>query len=191
MNECFLGLSGSKAAKLSASLTLWFDALDLCFCAFVNSPSFSVEQLVILKRQTFGQVWKPLSDLDLFESSCRRRCFSCPIRSSFWSLKHTITTLSLCRFSVISAPLWAVTWRNVIFLTAVQSVRFFFFFLWPKSETIFPIMLLRAELLWQRDILSPPRDSDRKSNRQTTREEEGLIERIRGENSLSWMNEDI
>lgn len=128
MNECFLGLSGSKAAKLSASLTLWFDALDLCFCAFVNSPSFSVEQLVILKRQTFGQVWKPLSDLDLFESSCRRRCFSCPIRSSFWSLKHTITTLSLCRFSVISAPLWAVTWRNVIFLTAVQSVRFFFFF---------------------------------------------------------------
>lgn len=156
----FFIFSDWKAAKLSPSLTFFDVILSPRFCQFAvfqnRTGCYFFETPSFAKTSQWPWICGIIMSVQVFP----------PVQSErvLWSLKRTITTLSLCRFTVVPPPLWAVTRGNVIFFTAVHSVTqdfiYFFFFLWPKSETIFfPIMPLCAELLWQRDVLSPTRDT--------------------------------
>ena len=163
---------------------IWYS--NLCFC-----------QLAVSQRRTGCYFW----NFELCENlSVTLNLWTRHVSAGFphvqservlWSLKRTITTLSLCRFTVVPPPLWAVTRRNVIFFTAVHSVTqdfILFFSLWPKSETIFSH---HAALRWAPLAAGRIISTQRQKVSQTEREQETLTERIRGENSLSWMNEGL
>lgn len=140
---------------------------DRTGCYFFETPSFA-------KTSQWPWICGIIMSVQVFP----------PVQSErvLWSLKRTITTLSLCRFTVVPPPLWAVTRGNVIFFSAVHSVTqdfiyFFFFLVTQIWDNFFPIMPLCAELLWQRDVLSPTRDTtqteslpDRKGTREFDRE---------------------
>lgn len=122
-----------------------------------------------------------------------------PVQSErvLWSLKRTITTLSLCRFTVVPPPLWAVTRGNVIFFTAVHSVTqdfiyFFFFSCDPNlRQFFFPSCRSALSSSGSATYYLQPETQLRQKVSQTERERESLTERIRGENCRSWMNEGL
>lgn len=170
MKDVFFYLFRLKSCKT-------FSILDFFWCDIptrvsVNSLSFRTEQVVIFSK--LQALRKPLSDLEFVESSCQCRFFP-PVQSErvLWSLKRTITTLSLCRFTVVPPPLWAVTRGNVIFFTAVHSVTqdfiyFFFFLVTQIWDNFFShhAALRWAPLAARRIISNQRHNSDRKSPRQ-------------------------
>lgn len=154
---------------------------DRTGCYFFETPSFA-------KTSQWPWICGIIMSVQVFP----------PVQSErvLWSLKRTITTLSLCRFTVVPPPLWAVTRGNVIFFTAVHSVTqdfiYIFFFLWPKSETIFfPSCRSALSSSGSATYYLQPETQLRQKVSQTERERESLTERIRGENSRSWMNEGL
>lgn len=169
MKDVFLIFSDWKAAKLSPSLT-FFDVIFRpeflsirCLSGqnrllFFETPSFA-------KTSQWPWICGIIMSVQVFP----------PVQSErvLWSLKRTITTLSLCRFTVVPPPLWAVTRGNVIFFTAVHSVTqdfiyFFFFLVTQIWDNFFShhATLRWAPLAARRIISNQRHNSDRKSPRQ-------------------------
>lgn len=169
MKDVFLIFSDWKAAKLSPSLT-FFDVIFRpeflsirCLSGqnrllFFETPSFA-------KTSQWPWICGIIMSVQVFP----------PVQSErvLWSLKRTITTLSLCRFTVVPPPLWAVTRGNVIFFTAVHSVTqdfiyFFFFLVTQIWDNFFShhAALRWAPLAARRIISNQRHNSDRKSPRQ-------------------------
>lgn len=169
MKDVFLIFSDWKAAKLSPSLT-FFDVIFRpeflsirCLSGqnrllFFETPSFA-------KTSQWPWICGIIMSVQVFP----------PVQSErvLWSLKRTITTLSLCRFTVVPPPLWAVTRGNVIFFTAVHSVTqdFIYFFFFLVTQIWDNFFSHHAALRWAplaaRRIISTQRhNSDRKSPRQ-------------------------
>lgn len=169
MKDVFLIFSDWKAAKLSPSLT-FFDVIFRpeflsirCLSGqnrllFFETPSFA-------KTSQWPWICGIIMSVQVFP----------PVQSErvLWSLKRTITTLSLCRFTVVPPPLWAVTRGNVIFFTAVHSVTqdFIYIFFFLVTQIWDNFFSHHAALRWAplaaRRIISTQRhNSDRKSPRQ-------------------------
>lgn len=169
MKDVFLIFSDWKAAKLSPSLT-FFDVIFRpeflsirCLSGqnrllFFETPSFA-------KTSQWPWICGIIMSVQVFP----------PVQSErvLWSLKRTITTLSLCRFTVVPPPLWAVTRGNVIFFSAVHSVTqdfiyFFFFLVTQIWDNFFShhAALHWAPLAARRIISNQRHNSDRKSPRQ-------------------------
>lgn len=131
---------------------------DRTGCYFFETPSFA-------KTSQWPWICGIIMSVQVFP----------PVQSErvLWSLKRTITTLSLCRFTVVPPPLWAVTRGNVIFFTAVHSVTqdfiyFFFFLVTQIWDNFFShhAALRWAPLAARRIISNQRHNSDRKSPRQ-------------------------
>lgn len=169
MKDVFLIFSDWKAAKLSPSLTFFDVIFRPAFLSirclsgqnrllFFETPSFA-------KTSQWPWICGIIMSVQVFP----------PVQSErvLWSLKRTITTLSLCRFTVVPPPLWAVTRGNVIFFTAVHSVTqdFIYFFFFLVTQIWDNFFSHHAALHWAplaaRRIISTQRhNSDRKSPRQ-------------------------
>lgn len=169
MKDVFLIFSDWKAAKLSPSLTFFDVILSPRFCQFAvfqnRTGCYFFETPSFAKTSQWPWICGIIMSVQVFP----------PVQSErvLWSLKRTITTLSLCRFTVVPPPLWAVTRGNVIFFTAVHSVTqdfiyFFFFLVTQIWDNFFShhAALRWAPLAARRIISNQRHNSDRKSPRQ-------------------------
>lgn len=175
----FFIFSDWKAAKLSPSLTFF----DVIFRpAFLSIRCLSGQNRLLFFRNS--KLCENLSvTLNLWNHHVSAG-FSLPSNQSESSDRWNVQSpRCLCADSPSSRRHYE-RWQGGMWFSSLQSTQslrilyIFFFFLWPKSETIFfPIMPLCAELLWQRDVLSPTRDTtqteslpDRKGTREFDRE---------------------
>lgn len=191
--RCFFDLFRLKSCKT-------FSILDFFWCDIptrvsVNSLSFRTEQVVIFSK--LQALRKPLSDLEFVESSCQCR-FSLPSNRSESSDRWNVQSPRfLCADSPSSRRHYE-RWQGGMWFSSLQSTQslrilyIFFFFLWPKSETIFfPSCRSALSSSGSATYYLQPETQLRQKVSQTERERESLTERIRGENSRSWMNEGL
>lgn len=171
------------------------------FLMWYSDPSFC--QFAVFQDRTgcyflkLQALRKPLSDLEFVESSCQCR-FSLPSNQSESSDRWNVQSpRCLCADSPSSRRHYE-RWQGGMWFSSLQSTQslrilyIFFFFLWPKSETIFfPSCRSALSSSGSATYYLQPETQLRQKVSQTEREQESLTERIRGENSRSWMNEGL
>lgn len=193
MKDVFFYLFRLKSCKT-------FSILDFFWCDIptrvsVNSLSFRTEQVVIFSK--LQALRKPLSDLEFVESSCQCRFFLPSNQSESSDRWNVQSPRCLCADSPSSRRHYE-RWQGGMWFSSLQSTQslrilyIFFFSCDPNlRQFFFPSCRSALSSSGSATYYLQPETQLRQKVSQTEREQESLTERIRGENSRSWMNEGL